>query len=467
MADERPNLVFIMADHQRADSLGMVQAGREVTPHLNRLAASGAVFTRAYSTCPLCVPARTALATGKYPTRNGVVFNDWRGLRAGDHQTIHECLAGAGYDVGHIGVHHIRVKPGLETRVGFAKWIESKDYQDYAAGCGIAIEKYVDKATYGEHQTMVRERRGAEFVPASYSNTRTSVWPYPEEDFRDAYFCRQAVDFIREKRERPFAVFLCLWSPHPPLQVPQPYDAFFPPAELELPSNVGLPARGEPANRRLGVAAQLAEGVSANEWPRVWAAHLGLVHLADAHIGRVLRALDETGQAGRTIVVFTSDHGDHLGQHRMYQKNELYEQAIRVPLVIHIPGVGPREFDSPVSHLDVMPSVLALTGAAAPADLDGVSLGECLVSGTAPPERPAFAQYSGNSTLGDIRRGVITRRYKYIYDPDDQPELYDLVDDPLEMNNLANEKRYADVIEWMRGEAGVWARAHGDWLGSA
>ena len=96
---DRPNILFIMTDHQRADSLGMVQAGVEVTPNLNKLAGAGTLFERAYNTCPLCVPARTALATGKYPTKNGVVFNDWRGVRAGDHIPIHQVLYEAGYEI--------------------------------------------------------------------------------------------------------------------------------------------------------------------------------------------------------------------------------------------------------------------------------------------------------------------------------------------------------------------------------
>ncbi len=130
---------------------------------------------------------------------------------------------------------------------------------------------------------------------------------------------------------------------------------------------------------------------------------------------------------GRPSLVFImADHqrADSLGQHRMYRKNELYEQAIRVPLLSTFPAPGRARFDSPISRLDVMPTVLALTGATAPTDLDGVSLGECVVSGTLPPERL----------------------------------------DPLEMDNLASEGRGTEVVEWLRREAGAWARAHGDWL---
>lgn len=458
---ERLNLLFIMTDHQRADSIGMVQAGVEVTPNLNRLAAEGTVFTRAYTTSPLCVPARTALATGKYPTKNGVVFNDWRGIRAGDHKPIHQFLAESGYDVAHIGVHHIRVKPTIQRRVPFVKWLDNSDYNRYLVEKGIDVTP--PEGTDAFKREVIENQNGKP-VRVKYSNTRCALWGHPAEHFKDIYFCREAIEFLKGRRENPFALFLYLWAPHPPLIVPEPYASTFDPEKLDLPPNVGLISDGEPSNRRRGIAAQLAEGISEWEWRRVWAAHLGLVRLADAGIGEVLKALEETGQKGGTVILFTVDHGDHLGQHRMYQKMEMYEPAVRVPLILRAPGCPHRSFDRPVSHLDVMPTLLDLLDIEAPDDLDGDSLSESVISGTPPPDKPVFCQYSGNPTIGDIRRAVITRRYKYIYDPDDIPELYDLVDDPLEMHNLAGDIKYLEVVQRLHEIGRSWAEDHGDWV---
>jgi len=469
MTNRKPNILFIMTDHQRADSIGMFQANTEVTPNLNRLASQATVFSRAYNTCPLCAPARAALATGKYPTNNGIVFNDWKGLRAADHKPIHQYLAEAGYDVGHIGVHHIRVKPTLQERVPFVEWLDNTDYARYLADCGID-----DKPTegYEAFKKEVVELQNGKLVKQRYSNTRSAIWQHPQEYFKDNYFCRQSVNFIHQKlstqapTRQPFALFVYLWAPHPPLRVPEPYVSLFPPEELELPPNVGLPAKGEPPSRRRGVPAQLAEDVSMDEWQKVWAAHLGLVNLADAGIGRILQALEVSGEADNTIIVFTSDHGDHLGQHRMYQKMEMYEQAIRVPLIMRMPGVKAQTFDSPVSHLDVMPTLLDCIGIDVEAlkHLDGISLLESIVSGTSPPDKPVFCQYSGNPTIGYIRRAVITRRYKYIYDTTDADELYDLENDPLEMENLATSSIHMEVIQRWREECKSWAVKHGDWV---
>ena len=461
MAAAKPNVLFIMTDHQRADSLGMVQAGVEVTPNLNRLAAQSVRFTRAYNACPLCAPARTALATGVYPTRNGIVYNDWRGERARDFAPMHQCLDEAGYDVAHLGVHHVRVRPGLQERVDFKKWVSNAEYGRYEAAHGIDESEF--NASPLRYKELI-ENQGGERVPTNYSNAVATVWPHPPEHFYDSYLCREAVEFIGSGHSSPFAMFLALWAPHPPLRVPEPYASMFDPEALDLPGNVGMPAEGEPPGRRLSAAAQLGEGVTMDQWRRAWAAHLGLVRLADDGIGTVLEALEDSGMADSTIVVFTVDHGDHLGQHRMYQKMDMYEQAVRIPLLFSVPGAQPRTFDAPVSHLDVMPTLLELTGARAPDGLDGLSLAECITAGAPPVERPVFSQFSGNPTFGDTRRAVITRRYKYVYDPADEAELYDLEDDPLEMHNRASDPALSGVRRELHQTCKDWHEAHGDWV---
>ncbi|MCK5803403.1 MAG: sulfatase-like hydrolase/transferase [Lentisphaeria bacterium] len=458
MRDGRPNLVFLMTDHQRADSLGMVQSGVEVTPNLNRLAERGTIFQRAYNTCPLCVPARTALATGKYPTTNGVITNDWKGRAAKDHTTLHELLHQHGFEVGHVGVNHVRVRPALEERLPFAHWEDGKGYAAYLRSSD-AEDSSFDRTQF---QTPVVENHGTQSVECRYSSTRTAVWPGPAEDFKDLFWCRQAVDFVKRKRDKPFALFLCLWAPHPPLRVPEPYASLFDPDKLDLPSNVGCPCEGEPKIYRKGVPAQLADGVSPEEWRRVWAAHLGLVNLADTGIGHVLDAGLEIGGQDDTLIVFTADHGEHLGQHGMYQKMEMYEQAIRVPLVFAGAGIAGQAVREPVSHLDVMPTLLELLGIQCPDDLDGVTLASTLQKSVKPPQRPVFVQYSGNPVVGDIRRCVISEGYKYVWAPPDCRELYDVEADPLEMTNLAASAKHQDILRRLHEECRKWGVKHAD-----
>lgn len=301
-------------------------------------------------------------------------------------------------------------------------------------------------------------------MSVKYSNAHAETWPHASEHYKDSYWCDRAVDFLERAVGEPFALFLYLWAPHPPLVVPAPYASLFDPGDIDLPENVGAPAEGEPPNRRAGIAAQLAEGVTTDEWRRAWAAHLGLVNLADAGIGRVLSALRAADHEGDTAVFFMSDHGDHLGQHRMYQKMEMYEQAVRVPMILRVPGGATGEIDTPMSHLDITPTILDLTHLDAPGDLDGISLLDCLRTGEAPPDRPQYSAYSGNPTVGDIRRAVITRRHKYIHDPEDLAELYDLEADPLETRNIAAEPASRELVGELHALGRSWAESHGDWV---
>ncbi|MFW6133850.1 MAG: sulfatase-like hydrolase/transferase [Planctomycetota bacterium] len=456
---KRPNLLVIMTDHQRGDSVGMVQSGIEVCPNINRLAAEGASFSRAYNTCPLCVPARTALATGRYPTANGVVYNDWNGATARDHVTIHQMLAEAGYEMAHVGVHHIRVRPDLLDRIDWSVCLHPGDHAEYLKSAGVDESGPVDPA----FKVTITETCAGKLEQRRYSSVHTAPCPGAVEHFKDWWFCDRAVQFLRRPHDRPFALFLYLWAPHPPLRVPEPYFSMFDPDRLELPANVGVPAEGEPPAWRAGAAARIAEGVRADHWPRVWAAHLGLVKLADDGIGRVLGVLEDVGEADETLVMFSSDHGDHLGQHGMYQKMEMYEQAIRIPLIFRGPGVAPRACETPVSHLDVLPTLAERLDLPAPDGIDGVPLGDALAR-TAPPRRPVFCQYSGNPTVGDIRRTVIDGNWKLTCDDAGAADLYDLAADPLETVNLAVLPRHAERRARLHKLLVDWAAAHGDWV---
>ena len=456
-----PNLLFIMTDHQRADSIGAVHCGIEVTPHLNRLAEQGTHFPRAWTTCPLCTPARTALATGLHPVQHGVMVNDWKGRTAGAHRPLHQYLAAHGYVTAHIGVHHIRVRPDLRQRVRFDLWYGVDDWRGEMRARGLDPAPREGTRAF---QRKVLELQEGRWVEAWYSSTRTALWPHPAEHFLDNRLCDAAVDWLVRNPRRPFALFLYLWAPHPPLRVPQPYASMFPPDRIDLPPNVGRPARGEPPSRRRSVPAQLAEGITEEEWRRVWSAHLGLVRLADEGIGRVMKALERLDLTESTIVVFTVDHGEHLGQHAMYQKMELYEPAVRIPLIIRTPGGRPGSIDRAVSHTDILPTLLDLLDIpeSPPGNACGLSLRAAVEHGDPPPERPVFLQYAGNPVPGMQRRGVIEGRWKYVWDPDDLPELYDLETDPLEMTNLAGTSEHTGIQSRLHALAAARFRSWGD-----
>lgn len=436
--EKRKNLLFFMTDHQRYDTMNMVQCGREVTPNLNRLAREGVVFERAYDACPLCVPARTALATGVYPTANGVVYNDWKGKTAGGFQPIHKLLQNAGYCVGHVGVDHIKVQPPMREQ-GLDFFINQEDYERWAS------EEKIQTARKPEELIQVEEEIEGTYEKKLYSGYKVSRWDKPIEQFKDRYFLKQSLGFLRQQNEKqPFALFTYLWAPHPPLRVPEPYASMYDPEQLVLPDNIGIIGEHEPSIRRKGVPAQLAKGVSEQEWRKVWAAHLGLTTMADEILGRMIEELKTMGMYEDTCIIVTADHGDHLGQHCMYQKMEMYEQAIRVPLVMKVPQVQGRTVSSLVSHLDIKPTLCELAGIDA-GKCDGISLVPILNGESGRKDRILFIQYSGNPSYGTVRRAAVSDRYKYVYDSAREHELYDLKVDPYEMKNVAGQAEYEEI----------------------
>lgn len=445
-----------MTDHQRFDTMNTIQAGREVTPNLNRLARESGWFERAYTTCPLCVPARTALATGVYPTSSGIVYNDWEDKTARPMITIHDMLKQSGYQVGHVGVDHVRVLPPLRER-GFDFFYSHEEYESMARERGLVLKDQEDIA-------YVKEKCGLDISSRGYSGVRVSRWEYPMEVFKDFCFLGQAAAFLEQvEDDRPFALFVYLWAPHPPLKVPGLYADMYPPSEVKLPENVGVPAENEPESRRAGAAAQLAEGVSKEHWKQVWASYLGLTSMADDIVGKLLDKIERLGKKEDTAIVFTADHGDNLGQHGMYQKMEMYEACIHIPLIIHLPGYPGVKVKQLVSHLDLAPTIGALIREEHGA-WEGISLLEAVKTGQMQSREAVFSQYSGTYDYGFIRRAVITENDKYIYDDWGIKEYYRLDQDPEEMNNRADDPACDERVNWLHQCCKSYHQNHGDYF---
>ena len=442
MEKRKLNLLYIMTDHQRFDSIGKICKSTTVAPNLTVLSRESTFFTRAYDTCPLCVPARTALATGIYPTANHVVYNDWKGKTATRHATLQKILKDNGYFVGHAGVDHIRSIPRIEDS-GLDFYYSQKDYAQMIESLGIpTARKKKDSVEVSELVDGKLERN-------QYSGTNVSEWKYPLYLFKDRCFLDKSLEFLDScTQSNPFALFVCFWAPHPPLTVPEEYLSKFPTSDIVLPSNIGICSKNEPSSFRRGIAAQLAKSISKDEWRNVWSAHFALTNMVDEYIGVLIDKIKSLGLYDDTVIVFTSDHGDNLGQHSMYQKMEMYEEDIHVPLIIKVPGVKASKPSTVVSHLDVVPTLCDLFGLG---KLDPMADGKSLIyeieSGKSRTGMESFAAYSGNPGYGDVRRAIITDRYKLIVDDACDFALFDLIDDPLEMNNIAHDSQNDEIVK--------------------
>lgn len=448
------NLVFIMTDQQRADTIGMKINGVPITPELNKLAEKSAVFTKAYNCCPLCVPARTALATGINPIKSGMMLNDLAGKYAQNHKTLHTMLYEAGYDVAHIGVNHISTKPNIKDCIPFSMWEDDQSYEKFALENGVQIQRKLTDSV------VIDELSNGKYEKHRYSNANVSRFEYALDLFKDVWFAQKAVEFINQEHDKPFALFICMWAPHPPLIVPNEYADIFRTQDIKMPSNTGKPSIGEPSGYKKSAAAQLGKFPPENGWDEGLAAHFNLTRLCDDQVGKVMTALVKNNLQDSTITVFTTDHGEQMGSHGMYQKMEMYEPAVRVPAIFNVPNIKPSRFDTPISHLDFVPTILNLLNIDTGIIFEGTPLGTAIKSGTPPLEHDIFSIYCGNHQYGDMRRMIVSGKlgkYKYVFDGSES-ELFDLETDPLEMNNLANNPDYCSIKQKLHEKLIKWEK---------
>lgn len=399
--DPRPNILLLCADDHRADAIGALGHPCVRTPHLDRLVREGTAFTRCYTTVPICTPARAELLSGRSAFRNGVRWFE-EPLRPG-LTLLPQALAAAGYATFFTGKWHNDAAP--ETR-------------------GYARTRRVFNGGMTLHEMCFEEENG----------TRAA-------GFSTDLFAEAAVGFIAAPPARPWFAHVAFTAPHDPRTPPARWR--YDPATVPLPENF-LPEHPFD-NGEMTIRDEQLEA-----WPRTPAAirgHLadyyGMISHLDEGVGRILAALEESGQAERTLVVYTGDHGLAIGSHGLMGKENLYEHSVRVPLLLRGPGVPHDRRQPALCHgYDLMPTLCALAGAPVPDDLDGRSLVD-LLSGLRHAHRDSvFGAYR------DVQRMVCTGRWKLIeYPHAGRRQLFDLETDPHELRDLLRPWRYA-ATEW-------------------
>ena len=477
---DHPNLLLILTDQQRADTIGAGPVAQFCrTPNLDALASESAVLTNHYCNAALCVPSRNSLLTAAWPQVNGAVVNGWSKaerpfatVRPG-FDTLYEALARSGYDVIHLGVDHLRFEPPLAGRPGIRFATSRREQRAPLADRGIT--PYDDDVV----RTPCIDFECGRAVSVSYTNPTSVVWNGPAEMFFDPWLAdRAAAEIPSRGGDRPFALVVNFWSPHCPISCPEPYFSMYAPDAVPIPADVGRRYPGQSPLNLLNTCGIVAANTGLDTWRRSWAVYLGMVTLVDEAIGRVLDALRQHGLWDDTLVWVTNDHGEMLGSHGLFQKMCLYDPAVRVPGIVKLPGnaqAGPVQIDALTQHLDVAPTILDLcglepirtasTGPLAGRSLRGVLKGRAVIS-----DRRIITGFDGNSGRSFHQRAMLDGRYKLIHNhgvlADDPPgrfaaELYDLVYDPLETRNCladptADEQAVAgdllnNLRSWMAG----------------
>ncbi|MBC7235930.1 MAG: sulfatase-like hydrolase/transferase [Chloroflexi bacterium] len=442
---DRPNILWICTDQQRYDTIHALGNAHIRTPNLDRLVAEGVAFTQAYCQSPICTPSRASFLTGQYPStihvnRNGNAYFP-QGVRL-----ITRDLADLGYDCGLVGKLHLSAAEGrVEQRPddGYRvfQWshhpkpepfwpTEQHDYQRWLRDQGVDWEQ-----AYGGETPDGSDAR-TEFSPGIAARYHQTTW------------CAQvAEEFIREPRQGPWLMSVNPFDPHPPFDPPPEYLARMDVASMPLP--LFRPEELQSQLRFAGIDHQTEKPVSPYDYDArlMIAAYYAQIELIDDAVGRLLDVLEETGQRENTIVIFTSDHGEMLGDHGLLLKGcRFYEGAVHVPLILSWPGHWQSGLcsDALVELVDLVPTFLDVLGQPIPEKVQGRSLLPILEGRAAPSHHRAFVRCEYHDALARPYRSranmIFDGRYKLVlYHGHEVGELYDLAADPHEFYNLWDE----------------------------
>lgn len=443
-----PNCIFLMADQLRYDVLG-----KGFTPNIDALMKDSVDFSNDYCNSPLCVPARGALFTGTYPGVNGSIINGWfkpekvhSKVKTGI-ENLYEIMERLGMDCIHSGKQHLFTEGELleERAESKTKWLTTeRTYKTF-------LQEHGKRAPGGPRfRTQVPEMNGGTYTKVrNYSNAFTGVYDEGTGYYYDEYFTEEALQALKAyDGKKPLFLSMMYLAPHPPLEIPEPWYSMIKSEDVCLPENVGVWYEHQSPLQKYNLTGVVGNSYDIEQWKEAWRVYMGLVALLDDCIGKILNELKRQGIYENSIIIFSSDHGEMLGSHSLFQKMCMYEESVRTPLSIRLPngrsrGTVVKDY---VSHIDILPTICDLYGTDTNHVMNGRSLKSCMMERVPLEERPVYIQYDGNASLGNFQRCIIWKDHKLIVDifkDETYLELYDLEHDKQETNNLlfGGEKR--------------------------
>jgi iduronate 2-sulfatase len=447
----QPNVLFLISDDLN-NYLGCYGDPRAKTPNIDKLAARGVKFERSYCTFPLCGPSRNSVLTGLYPNSTGILSNSQIFRQTIPSQlSLPQAFRQAGYFAARVGkLYHYNVPNSIGT-----------NGHDDPASWELELNPAgVDRL---EEQPKIFT-----LTPGQYGGTLS--WyasPKSDEHHTDAMMAADAawvLERCARQKQRPFFLAVGFFRPHTPYVSPKtPYFDQYPEAEMPVVQGVKEDQADVPA-AALGSYKKEQDKLTDELRRQCLQAYYASISFMDAQVGRVVDSLDRLGLAENTIIVFTSDHGYHMGEHGLWQKQSLFEGSARVPMLIVAPGTAGKGsvVKTPVSHLDLFPTLAELAGIKAPANLQGQSLVPMLKDPNATGRGWALTQVvrGGNfnrqgaaPARGDKGKrffGYSMRTPRWRYTEWDEGaegrELYDHDNDPKELTNLADKPEHAATV---------------------
>lgn len=449
----RQSLVVLLCDQLQKHCLAPYGGPVEV-PTFERLAGEGITFDRYYCATPLCIPTRPSMMSGRWPHAHGALSfgKGYDTIEQGTELLI-DRLHDAGHRVAYEGIWHIRRPEEDDRRSDYAHFNEGSFPYDLHG------EALVEEGREADDQRAdVHGMTDEGMIPWKISIPVPATWKKPLKAHPDMQRAQRIAQFILDAPEdEPIAAWCSLGSPHPPLLVPEPYRSMFDPADMEPPPGFDCDLSGRPRDVREAPGALGCADWDWERWSEAIAAYYGYVAFADHCHGIVMGALEESGRLDDTIVIASTDHGEMLGSHGIYQKMVMYERSINVPFIMRIPDYAPGRRDQMTSQTDMAPTVLDLLGLRPLEDAQGESMVPILRDRRAPWRTHTYSEYNGWKDGGWKMRAVIGERYKYIYHHEDHDELFDLKKDPDELNNIIGEPRRLDLADEMRSRLVGWS----------
>jgi len=440
--NQKFNVVFIISDDLGAQSLGCYGNSQCKTPNIDALAKRGIRFTRTYCQFPVCGPSRAALMSGMYAQSIGVMGNGMARRftkNLGKRPSMAQNFLIQGYHTARVSkIYHMRVPGDITAGV---------NGPDHAPSWN---ERYNCKApewfTEGEHEHLTNNKLkfdrnkhyGLGFGTAFYVVKGSS----DGAEQADHIAAAKAIELIDKfkNNDKPFFLAVGLVRPHVPLVAPAKFFTPYPALQMILPKQVegdwdDIPKRGISKNsKRSGLNTQLKK-------KKVLQAYYAAVTYMDAQVGKIIRAVEQSGLRKKTIIVFTADHGYHLGEHEFWQKMSLHDESTRIPLIVSVPGKTPAVTPALSQQIDIYPTLSELCGLNIPPHVQGKSLVKAMNTPTHRVHESVYCLRGRNDHL------LRTNRWAFIRYRTGDVELYDMQNDPKQFTNLARKKEYTKTVE--------------------
>ncbi|MBD3375729.1 sulfatase-like hydrolase/transferase [candidate division KSB1 bacterium] len=459
---EKPNLLFIWTDEQRADTMKVYGNKNIHAPNLNKLASESLVFRNAYVSQPVCTPSRSTVMTGLWPHNNGCTENNLP--LSMEIPVLSEMVDDPEYRSAYMGKWHLGDE--IFNQHGFDEWISIEDnYRKY-------YRKGRNRNQLSDYGQFLQQL-GYEPDNNDGRYSRSFASGLPLEHCKPKFLESRAIDFLQRNQNNPFMLYINFLEPHPPFFGPM--DNHHSLREVQFPVNFDDPLEeDEPLWYRIRREILRQEGSKdldlrvKSVWHNLIQKYWGLVTQVDLSVGAILGTLENLGLADNTIVVFTSDHGDMMGSHRLLHKTVMYQESVQVPWLMRVPQMGRRQniVSDHVSHIDLVPTLLDFMNKGQNENLPGTSLRPVILENE--KDRDAFIEWNPqlhrykpekksylpgvsvketNMVKHAYRRAVITQEgFKLVLADQDGNQLYDLNKDPFETTNLVHESQYRDLI---------------------